>query len=51
MWALRSEVGPGMGMLTKYLIADGHDVTVVEIDGESIDYLRKELFLSCRANA
>lgn len=35
------EVGPGMGMLTKYLIADGHDVTVVEIDGESIDYLRK----------
>lgn len=35
------EVGPGMGMLTKYLIADGHDVTVVEIDGESIDYLRE----------
>ncbi len=34
------EVGPGMGMLTKYLIADGHDVTVVEIDGESIEYLR-----------
>ncbi len=23
------EVGPGMGMLTKYLIADGHDVTFV----------------------
>ncbi|MDE5706150.1 16S rRNA (adenine(1518)-N(6)/adenine(1519)-N(6))-dimethyltransferase RsmA [Muribaculum sp.] len=35
------EVGPGMGMLTKYLIADGHDVTVVEIDGESIDYLHE----------
>ncbi|WP_295732218.1 16S rRNA (adenine(1518)-N(6)/adenine(1519)-N(6))-dimethyltransferase RsmA [uncultured Muribaculum sp.] len=34
------EVGPGMGMLTKYLVADGHDVTVVEIDGESIAYLR-----------
>lgn len=35
------EVGPGMGMLTKYLIADGHDVTVAEIDGESIAYLRE----------
>ena len=34
------EVGPGMGVLTKYLLADGHDVKVVEIDGESIDYLR-----------
>lgn len=34
------EVGPGMGVLTKYLIAAGHDVKVVEIDGESIEYLR-----------
>jgi 16S rRNA (adenine1518-N6/adenine1519-N6)-dimethyltransferase len=34
------EVGPGMGMLTKYLVADGHDVTVIEIDSESIAYLR-----------
>lgn len=34
------EVGPGMGVLTKYLIAGGHDVQVAEIDGESIDYLR-----------
>lgn len=34
------EVGPGMGVLTKYLIADGHDVKVAEIDGESIEYLR-----------
>lgn len=34
------EVGPGMGVLTKYLIAGGHDVKVAEIDGESIDYLR-----------
>ncbi|MCM1076410.1 MAG: 16S rRNA (adenine(1518)-N(6)/adenine(1519)-N(6))-dimethyltransferase RsmA [Bacteroides sp.] len=34
------EVGPGMGVLTKYLIAEGHDVKVAEIDGESIEYLR-----------
>ncbi|MDE6823285.1 MAG: 16S rRNA (adenine(1518)-N(6)/adenine(1519)-N(6))-dimethyltransferase RsmA [Duncaniella sp.] len=34
------EVGPGMGVLTKYLIAAGHDVKVAEIDGESIEYLR-----------
>lgn len=34
------EVGPGMGVLTKYLLAEGHDVKVAEIDGESIEYLR-----------
>ncbi|MCF0218157.1 MAG: 16S rRNA (adenine(1518)-N(6)/adenine(1519)-N(6))-dimethyltransferase RsmA [Muribaculaceae bacterium] len=34
------EVGPGMGVLTKYLLADGYDLKVAEIDGESIDYLR-----------
>lgn len=34
------EVGPGMGVLTKYLLASGHDVKVAEIDGESIEYLR-----------
>lgn len=34
------EVGPGMGVLTKYLIASGHNVKVAEIDGESIEYLR-----------
>lgn len=34
------EVGPGMGVLTKYLIARDHDVKVAEIDGESIEYLR-----------
>lgn len=33
------EVGPGMGVLTKYLLDYGHDVTVVEIDEESVDYL------------
>ncbi len=34
------EVGPGMGVLTKYLLAEGHDVKVAEIDEESIEYLR-----------
>ncbi len=34
------EVGPGMGVLTKYLISAGRDVKVAEIDGESIEYLR-----------
>lgn len=34
------EVGPGMGVLTQYLIADSHDVTVVELDPESVEYLR-----------
>ena len=34
------EVGPGMGVLTKYLVEFGHDVTVVEIDTESVDYLK-----------
>ncbi len=34
------EVGPGMGVLTKYLLASHSDLRVVEIDEESIDYLR-----------
>lgn len=34
------EVGPGMGVLTKYLIELDHNVKVAEIDGESIEYLR-----------
>lgn len=33
------EVGPGMGMLTKYLIQAKRDVTVVELDAESVEYL------------
>ena len=35
------EVGPGMGVLTQYLLAEGQDVTVVEIDTESVAYLNK----------
>ena len=36
------EIGPGMGILTSYLLdLDGPDVWVIEIDHESIDYLHK----------
>lgn len=35
------EVGPGMGVLTKYLIEAGRDITVVELDTESVSYLRR----------
>ena len=33
------EVGPGMGVLTQYLLEMGLDLTVVELDRESVDYL------------
>ena len=33
------EIGPGMGALTEYLIAEGLDVHVMDIDKESIEYL------------
>lgn len=33
------EVGPGMGVLTRFLLETGHDVTVAEIDSESVTYL------------
>ncbi len=33
------EVGPGMGVLTRFLLDEGHDVKVVELDTESVDYL------------
>ena len=35
------EVGPGMGVLTQFLLEDGHNLKVAEIDGESIAYLRE----------
>lgn len=35
------EVGPGMGVLTQFLISDGHRVRVVEIDSESVAYLQE----------
>lgn len=34
------EVGPGTGMLTRFLLEKDRDLTVVEIDRESIAYLR-----------
>ena len=33
------EVGPGMGVLTRFLMEAGHNIKVVELDGESVDYL------------
>jgi 16S rRNA (adenine1518-N6/adenine1519-N6)-dimethyltransferase len=35
------EVGPGMGVLTKYLIEKEQKVFLAEIDNESIEYLKK----------
>lgn len=37
------EVGPGMGVLTQFLLEKGHDLTVVEIDTESVEYLRRHM--------
>lgn len=35
------EVGPGMGVLTQFLLAAGRDLTVVELDRDSVAYLRQ----------
>ena len=35
------EVGPGMGVLTKFLLEKDVETYVAEIDNESIDYLKK----------
>lgn len=35
------EVGPGMGVLSKYLLESGREVTAVELDTESVEYLAK----------
>ncbi|MCB0473736.1 MAG: 16S rRNA (adenine(1518)-N(6)/adenine(1519)-N(6))-dimethyltransferase, partial [Flavobacteriaceae bacterium] len=34
------EIGPGMGVLTKYLLKKEIEVRVIEIDRESVDYLK-----------
>lgn len=34
------EVGPGMGVLTQFLLQAGHNLTVVELDSESVSYLQ-----------
>lgn len=36
------EVGPGMGVLTQYLVQKQRDVKVVEIDSESVAYLNEK---------
>ncbi|MFD0992650.1 16S rRNA (adenine(1518)-N(6)/adenine(1519)-N(6))-dimethyltransferase RsmA [Tenacibaculum geojense] len=35
------EIGPGMGVLTKYLLAKKPKVTVMELDSESVVYLKE----------
>ncbi len=35
------EVGPGMGVLTQFLLDAGRDLTVVELDSESVEYLKQ----------
>ncbi len=35
------EIGPGMGVLTKYLVRDKKNISVVEIDTESVEYLNQ----------
>lgn len=35
------EIGPGMGMLTKYLLETGRELTAVELDAESVEFLAK----------
>lgn len=37
------EIGPGMGVLTRFLVADGRNVTAVELDSESVGYLAREM--------
>lgn len=36
------EVGPGMGVLTQFLLEQKRSVSVVEIDSESVDYLNEK---------
>ncbi len=35
------EIGPGMGVLTKYLLQKKPKITVIELDRESVAYLKK----------
>ena len=37
------EVGPGTGMLTRFLLEEEHDLSAVEVDMESIAYLHQHL--------
>ena len=35
------EIGPGMGVLSQFLMKNGHDVKAVELDSESVEFLHK----------
>ena len=35
------EVGPGMGVLSQFLIKSGRDVKAIELDSESVEFLHK----------
>ena len=40
------EVGPGMGVMTQFLVEKPRPLTVVEIDAESVEYLKNTIFSS-----
>lgn len=44
------EVGPGTGVLTKYLLEKKQPLILAEIDSESIDYLKKKYSGICHEN-
>ena len=35
------EIGPGMGVLTQFLTENNHELKVIEIDTESVEYLHR----------
>lgn len=37
------EIGPGMGVLTQFLLESGREVKAVELDSESVEYLHSHL--------
>lgn len=37
------EIGPGTGVLTRFLADAGRDLTAVELDSESVEYLHREM--------
>ena len=37
------EIGPGTGMLSKYLLASGRQLKAVELDSESVAYLKRAM--------
>ncbi len=47
------EVGPGMGVMTQFLVEKPRQLKVVEIDRESVEYLKNTLFKSgeCRVES